>query len=613
MEENISNKHEFIVIFQIGPVQEFISEARKTADFWAGSYLLSYLMNQAIVIAQNNGIEIIYPTIINNPTGYSSTNLSIDSLNIDSLNIPNRFVGLYKGDDVKEKLRFVEEDTRNILKNISERILNKLIDKSLIDKIYKQQIENSFVIYWIAFPIENENEFGKKYKEAEIIFDSRKSVRDFKQIEREKGFKCTVCGKRIPVLPDSKYALNRSDIRNFWNNLKRNYGFLIQENEALCSVCALKRFLSLEIPEIKQVYPSTASIAQASFLERLLKNVDKNKLEPFLNKLGEINPDYLQIGATVPRITEMFENNFPKFKRLDSSIFYIEEYSKLPEQERKEIEIDLDYFYSVAGNPHKYYAVIQFDGDRVGKYLRTLQTKEDLANFSKKIFNFSNTIKREGEKNFNIKVVYAGGDEGVVFSPLQNIFNFIWFIHDKFINIVGVDKTISLGIAISHWSDPLIDAIKASRISLKNAKDEGRNRCGITVIKRSGDRLNTVLKFDKLNSSNKTVFNLIDKLLLLYSNNQISTKWYGDMIIRKNAFLDTTKDTKEVISIDYEILIAESKRLLARKLSKSVDEFNKKEILKLLQDIISNLGNTEKHLDDFFDMLEIVEFVSKER
>lgn len=36
------------LMFQIGPVQEFIAQARSTRDLWSGSYLLSWLMAHAI-------------------------------------------------------------------------------------------------------------------------------------------------------------------------------------------------------------------------------------------------------------------------------------------------------------------------------------------------------------------------------------------------------------------------------------------------------------------------------------------------------------------------------------------------------------------------------------
>jgi len=58
-------------IFQIGPVQEFITCAKKTQDFWSGSYLLSYLNCVAIdTVVQNCGEVkdvIIYPSLEEQP------------------------------------------------------------------------------------------------------------------------------------------------------------------------------------------------------------------------------------------------------------------------------------------------------------------------------------------------------------------------------------------------------------------------------------------------------------------------------------------------------------------------------------------------------------------
>ena len=39
---------------QIGPVQDFIAQARSTRDLWSGSYLLSWLMAHAIKTVKPN-------------------------------------------------------------------------------------------------------------------------------------------------------------------------------------------------------------------------------------------------------------------------------------------------------------------------------------------------------------------------------------------------------------------------------------------------------------------------------------------------------------------------------------------------------------------------------
>ncbi len=54
-----------LLLFQLGPVQDFIAAARKTIDLWSASYLLSYLTTQgALAIADSFGPDaIIYPNL----------------------------------------------------------------------------------------------------------------------------------------------------------------------------------------------------------------------------------------------------------------------------------------------------------------------------------------------------------------------------------------------------------------------------------------------------------------------------------------------------------------------------------------------------------------------
>jgi len=57
------------LLFQIGPVQEFIAQARSTRDLWSGSYLLSWMMAHAMkLVADRFGPDaIIYPSLRGQP------------------------------------------------------------------------------------------------------------------------------------------------------------------------------------------------------------------------------------------------------------------------------------------------------------------------------------------------------------------------------------------------------------------------------------------------------------------------------------------------------------------------------------------------------------------
>jgi len=57
------------LLFQIGPVQEYIAQARRTLDLWSGSYLLSYLVGCGLRhIALNYGPDnVVFPNLCGQP------------------------------------------------------------------------------------------------------------------------------------------------------------------------------------------------------------------------------------------------------------------------------------------------------------------------------------------------------------------------------------------------------------------------------------------------------------------------------------------------------------------------------------------------------------------
>ena len=57
------------LLFQVGPVQEFIAQARSTRDLWSGSFLLSWMMAHAIkVVTDALGPDaVIFPSLRGQP------------------------------------------------------------------------------------------------------------------------------------------------------------------------------------------------------------------------------------------------------------------------------------------------------------------------------------------------------------------------------------------------------------------------------------------------------------------------------------------------------------------------------------------------------------------
>jgi len=84
----------YLSLFQIGPVQEFIQTARKTQDFWSGSFLLSYLNSRAI--AAYGEKDIIFPKIEGSKIYQGATSYELPWKGLGdefyTPSIPNRFL-----------------------------------------------------------------------------------------------------------------------------------------------------------------------------------------------------------------------------------------------------------------------------------------------------------------------------------------------------------------------------------------------------------------------------------------------------------------------------------------------------------------------------------------
>ncbi|MBI4657929.1 MAG: type III-B CRISPR-associated protein Cas10/Cmr2 [Verrucomicrobia bacterium] len=135
------------LLFQIGPVQDFIKQARKTQDLWAGSFLLSYLIAQAMLaIAREIGPDaIIYPQLRGVPLadwfwhnqGILPSKLRASHENeLLTPNLPNRFLAVIpKGwrkdakPDGKTLPEIAEESVRTEWSRIAKAVRDDIVEE----------------------------------------------------------------------------------------------------------------------------------------------------------------------------------------------------------------------------------------------------------------------------------------------------------------------------------------------------------------------------------------------------------------------------------------------------------------------------------------------------
>lgn len=185
---------------------------------------------------------------------------------------------------------------------------------------------------------------------------------------------------------------------------------------------------------------------------------------------------------------------------------------KLPMEDSKIIEyLDENYKGYNFKKAHEYVALVQADGDSIGKVIKELEIDKSKSDefesykcFSKNLLDYaqdaSDIIKGYG--GFSI---FAGGDDLLFIAPVinedRNIFNLIDDLSDCFkIKFKEEEKkpTTSFGVAIIHYKFPLYYAIEEAQNLLSEAKkfettNEKKNAIAFKVVKSSGESFETVI------------------------------------------------------------------------------------------------------------------------
>ncbi len=162
----------------------------------------------------------------------------------------------------------------------------------------------------------------------------------------------------------------------------------------------------------------------------------------------------------------------------------------------------------------RYYAVVVFDGDEMGKWLsgENNLTTDNLEDFHKVLSRTLHEFAKEvriylSRSKGNGQVVYAGGDDFLGFVNIHYLFEVMKHLRTRFNDIVNTaisgfkkpDKhiTFSAGIVIAHYKMPFSEVLKKARDVEKLAKKEGgRNAFGIAVMKHSGEIQQAIYKWD---------------------------------------------------------------------------------------------------------------------
>jgi CRISPR-associated protein Cmr2 len=502
-----------LFLFTIGPVQDFIAQARKTRDLYAGSQILSELLAEGMRAFEkefSSSGQIIFPKT---------------ELSQGTASLPNRFIGKITGNEseLKPKAEAIVHAVEAEWMKIAKKSLKKA-GVDLIPEGFESQIKALLDIHWVFNEIKSD--YAQAYQELERLGGAVKNIRKFTQLA-EAGRKCSIDGMNNAIFYQKRSKDKKAPA--FMARPIPVPGFSLSLDEGLSAVSLTKRFYPVD-----EKFPSTAGVALMNDIQKLSPE-NQERLECFKNlfKKDKVSGTCLKMfingeieNASINPLEEQDWN-----EDWDEHFLFEENLEKIENLKQKAL---LHVLHRALKKDLKtrYYAIILFDGDNMGKWLsgEKNQTRGNLEEFHTEL---SSALARFGKKareylnkdHHNGQTVYSGGDDFLGFVNIHHLFEVMKNLRGMFDEMVntaidpykrsGEQLTFSAGIVVAHYKTPFSEVLKKARRIEKAAKNEGeRNAFGIAVMKHSGEVQEATYKWDtdEANASDCSNWEALEKI-----------------------------------------------------------------------------------------------------
>lgn len=495
-----------ILIISLGPIQDFIAAARRCRDLWYGSWLLSDLskaaaLGVAIRIGQQH---LVFPS--------PETHLHETVEGKDETSVANKIVVLVPdGVDPNVVAEAAEKNMRERLASRAQAVFEAIEDgqkafgqkRSLQREMAEQQIEDLIEFLWVAAPIK-EDGYGAARERAESLVAQRKRTMLWGRVPWSPlpGVpKSSLDGQRESVIREDLFVFVK-DKPEYEGRLRRVYG--VKKNERLCGVGLLKRLGKRKKGDKDHQFLSTPHLATGPLLQRMEKEANERAdalrlaWNQYLEKLQNYGAVLEETAAKPHSVLGHYDGMLLIDTRLE------EWFEHQTEGDRKKSVIAareaLCTFYreTKLPPPRPYFAVLLADGDKMGNSIKHCKDVHRHRDLSLQLDKFAQHARTVVEDNHKGELIYSGGDDVLAFVPLNRVIECARALASDFAeklkDFKGDDDkspTLSVGVAICHFIEPMGHALELARKAEKRAKIK-RNSLAIFVDKRSGPPVEVV-------------------------------------------------------------------------------------------------------------------------
>ena len=417
---------DYLLQISIGPVQDFISAARRTRDLWSGSTMLSEIAKSVALSVKNNGGKLIFPATDSDDDLKQNSELSV--ANVILAEFENADCG--KPKDVSDKALSAAKERLNLY---ADNVWKKMSDW-IVKSRWDDQLNDIIEFYSAWVPIVDGKYFEARKKVAKLLA-ARKNIRNFQANKCEEFVpKSSLDGLRESVLIRN---LTEEDLAGLPD------GVQLKPKESLDAIGLIKRVPDNTNKEDKSF---------ASVIKVALNSWERGKGKRFMGD-------------------PVFRKRYNELLRDDNSVI-------------EDIEWQLGKEFSAHIPEAPYLAFLCADGDKMGEALSKMQSADDHRKFSQELSSFALKARNVIIKNHG-SCVYTGGDDVMAFLPLDTVLKCARELHDLFDEIMGhYEASLSVGVSIAHAMEDLAQLLQYGRDAEKIAKGTDRNGLAISVRSR---------------------------------------------------------------------------------------------------------------------------------
>lgn len=433
--------------FTIGPIHEVIDASRRTRETWFASYFFSWFMRQLVRKLYNPGVfEFLTPFLPkNDESGLAGR-------------YHDRFVAesVFSVNETNQRIQAARDKIIDYFSKVIDDLIKKkdftrLLSKDKIEDILSNYLRTSFVVLPAAEVPKDE-----VVKTVDKYLDTLELNRSFRLGRCENT--CELC-RTLPAVAEAKiWRLNPESRDDEFDKAKR------------CPLCLLKYFML------------TSKISQRPEVIKEILGTNHNRF---------LYPSTVEISAEELLQDKAVKDEIEKAKQ------------------KKDKDIDIKSIQGAIGHNktikpyHKYIAVVQADGDNMGKIAKKVQNPQELSGA---LFDFATEGVRLIEK-YHGQPIYLGGDDVLAFLPTATTINtdFVTVLDfaaelaevfkekiEEVLQNGPVKPSLSTGIAIAYYKHPQQFNLQNVRDLMYGKAKQKKDSIALSLLQHSGAKTEIV-------------------------------------------------------------------------------------------------------------------------